>query len=56
VNDPGRFRSLFGAGQTAAQSGNAGKARYFFGRLVEMAGPTGTRRELVRAREYLTTN
>jgi hypothetical protein len=56
LRDPGRFRSLFGAGQAAAQFGNPGKARYFFGRLVDMVGSTGTRPELVKAREYMTSN
>jgi hypothetical protein len=38
VRDPNRFRSLYGAGQAAAQSGNRDKVRYYFSRLVDMAG------------------
>ena len=56
LHDPRRFRSLFGAGQAAAQSGNPDRARYFFRRLVDMVGPAGTRPELLRAREYLAGN
>ncbi|HLJ00914.1 MAG TPA: hypothetical protein VKT76_14455 [Bradyrhizobium sp.] len=53
IRDPGRFRSLFGAGKAAAQAGNPGKARYFFARLVNMVGPAGMRPELASARDYL---
>jgi hypothetical protein len=53
TRDPKRFRSLYAAGQAAAQSGNAEKARYHYGRLVEMAGAGDARPELTTARTYL---
>jgi tetratricopeptide (TPR) repeat protein len=53
VTDPKRLRSFYGAGQAAAASSNADKARYYFGRLVEMADPDSTRPEIARARSYL---
>lgn len=56
LRDPRRFRSLYGAGQAAAQMGNRDKARYFYGKLVEMTGPGGTRPELATARAYLASN
>jgi len=56
VREPNRFRSLYGAGQAAAQFGNRDKARYYFGRLVEMAGSGGPRPELAKVRGYLASN
>ena len=53
VNDPKRFRSVYGAGMAAAASGNTGKAKDYFGRLVQMADATSARPELLKAREYL---
>jgi hypothetical protein len=53
VDDPKRFRSLDGAGRAAAASGNADKARDYFGRMVEMADADSARPELVKARGYL---
>jgi tetratricopeptide (TPR) repeat protein len=53
VRDPKRFRSLYAAGAAAAKSGNADKARYFYGRLVEMAGSGTARQELVVARAFI---
>ena len=54
--DPLRFRSLFGAGQAAAQSGNRDKARDFYRQLVDMSGAGGARPELGTARAYLAGN
>lgn len=56
VRDPNRFRSLYGAGQAAAQSGNRDKARHYFKRLLEMAGAGERRPELENARGYLASN
>jgi tetratricopeptide (TPR) repeat protein len=56
VRDPKRFRSLYGAGQAAAQSGNRDKARYYFSKLLEMAGSGDVRPEMEKARRYLASN
>jgi tetratricopeptide (TPR) repeat protein len=56
VRDPNRFRSLYGAGQAAAQSGSRDKARYYFSKLVEMAGSGDPRPEMEKARRYLANN
>jgi|SRR5437773_9353281 len=39
LREPNRYRRLFGAGQAAAQAGNRDKARLYFSKLAEMAGP-----------------
>jgi len=56
VRDPNRFRSLFGAGQAAAQSGNRDKARSYFSRLFDMADSGNLRPETEKARQYLASN
>jgi tetratricopeptide (TPR) repeat protein len=56
VRDPNRFRSLYGAGQSATQSGNRDKARYYFSRLIDMAGSGDLRPEMEKARRYLASN
>ena len=56
VRDPNRYRSLHGAGQAAARSGNRDKARTYYGRLLELAGVGSERPELRAAREYLARN
>jgi tetratricopeptide (TPR) repeat protein len=53
VNDPKRLRSFSGAGRAAAASGNAEKARYYFGRAVEMADAGSARPAVGEARQYL---
>ncbi len=53
AHDPNRFRTLYGAGEAASQSGNRDKARDYFSRLVEMAGSSEFRPEMERARRYL---
>jgi tetratricopeptide (TPR) repeat protein len=55
VRDPNRFRSLYGAGQAAAQSGNRDKARYYFSRLIELAG-SALRPEMEKTRRYVASN
>ncbi|HKM87324.1 MAG TPA: hypothetical protein VJX48_01850 [Xanthobacteraceae bacterium] len=54
--DPRRFRSYWGAGQAAAAAGNAGRAHYYYGLLVEVAGNGDPRPELASAREYLAAH
>ena len=53
VRDPNRFRSLYGAGQAAAQSGDRDRARFYFTRLIEMAGAGENRPETEAARRYV---
>ncbi len=53
VRDPNRYRTLYGAGQAAAQAGNRDKARYHFSRLVELAASGEPRPETESARRYL---
>jgi tetratricopeptide (TPR) repeat protein len=56
VNDPKRFRSFDGAAQAAAAAGNRDKARYYFGRMIEMADTGSSRAALAKARAYLAAN
>jgi tetratricopeptide (TPR) repeat protein len=56
VHDPNRYRSLYGAGQAAAQSGNRDKARHYFSKLMELAGSGDPRPEMEQARRYLASN
>jgi tetratricopeptide (TPR) repeat protein len=56
VREPERYRGYWGAGQAAAQSGDKAKARRYFTRLVELAGPGGARSELPQARAFLAAN
>jgi tetratricopeptide (TPR) repeat protein len=54
--EPNRYRGLYGAGQAAAHSGNRDKARYYFSRLIELAGSGDPRPEMENARRYLASN
>jgi tetratricopeptide (TPR) repeat protein len=56
ARDPNRFRSLYGAGEAAARSGNGNKARYYFAKLVELAGSGDPRPETEKARRYLAAH
>jgi tetratricopeptide (TPR) repeat protein len=56
VRDPNRFRSLYGAGQAAAQSGKRDKARHYFSKLIELVGSGDPRPEMEKARRYLASN
>jgi tetratricopeptide (TPR) repeat protein len=56
LRDPNRFRSLYGAGQAAAQSGNRDRARSYFSRLIDMAGSGESRPEIQFARRYVAAN
>jgi tetratricopeptide (TPR) repeat protein len=51
--EPNRYRSLYGAGRAAAQSGNPDRARHYFSRLLELAGCGDPRPETANARRYL---
>jgi len=51
--EPNRFRGLAAAAQAATQAGDAGKARQYYARLVELAGKGDPRPELARAKAYL---
>ena len=53
VNDPKRMRSFRGAARAALAAGNADKARYYFGRMIEMADAASTRPDLAQARQFL---
>jgi len=54
--DPRRFRSYVGAAQAAIAAGDSGKARRYYGLLVDMAGGGDVRPELTAARDYLSAN
>jgi hypothetical protein len=56
VRDPNRFRSLFGAGQAALQSGDAAKTKLYWSRLIEMTAAGQARPETDTARAYLARN
>jgi uncharacterized protein HemY len=56
AREPERFRGYYGAAQAAAQSGDTLKARRYFARIVELAGPGGPRPELAEARAFLAAN
>src|SRR3989441_3219379 len=56
ARDPNRYRSLYGAGQVAALSGNRDKARHYFSKLIEFAGSGDLRPEVETARRYLASN
>jgi tetratricopeptide (TPR) repeat protein len=56
LHDPRRYRGLYGAARAAAQSGDRDKARYYYTRLLGLAGSEGARPELGAARDYLARN
>ena len=56
AHDPNRYRSLYGAGQAAAQAGDRGKARHYFSKLNELAGSGNRRPEMELVRRYLASN
>lgn len=55
-SDPNRYRTLYGAGQAAAQAGNHDKAQYYFYRLIELAGSGDPRPEMKQVRRYIANN
>lgn len=55
-HDPYRYRTLYGAGQSAAQAGNRDKARHYFSMLMEMAGSGDERPDMKQVRRYLASN
>jgi tetratricopeptide (TPR) repeat protein len=56
IREPNRYRSLYGAGLAASQSGDTGKAKQYFSRLVDMVESTSSRGEIRNARAYLARN
>jgi hypothetical protein len=56
VREPNRYRGLYGAGQAAAAANNRDKARYYFTKLVEMAGPGVRDSDIKAVRQYLASN
>jgi hypothetical protein len=56
LRDPNRFRSLYGAGRAAVQSGNRDRARYYFSRLIDMTGSGELRPEIQAAHRYIASN
>jgi tetratricopeptide (TPR) repeat protein len=54
LRDPNRFRSFYGAGQAAAESGDRDRARYYFAKLIEMAGAGKVRPETEAARRFVS--
>jgi hypothetical protein len=56
VREPNRYRGLYGAGQAAAKANNPDKARYYFAKLVEMAGPGLRSTEQQAVRQYIARN
>jgi tetratricopeptide (TPR) repeat protein len=56
VREPKRYRGLYGAGQAAAKAGNQEKARYYFAKLVEMAGPGVRSSDIKTVRQYVAQN
>jgi hypothetical protein len=56
VREPMRYRSLYGAGQAAGAANNRDKARYYFSKLVEMAGSGVRGSDLQAVRQYLAGN
>lgn len=54
--DPNRYRTLFGAGESAAQAGDRDKARRYFSMMMEMAESGDSRPEMEQARRYLVNH
>src|SRR5208282_1624645 len=50
---PNRFDALWGAAQAAQSAGDAGAAKSYYAKLVEVSGPGADRPELQEARGYL---
>ena len=54
AKEPNRFHGLAGAAKAAERLGDREKARAYYGWLVSLtSGPTGDRRELIAAKEFL---
>jgi tetratricopeptide (TPR) repeat protein len=56
IREPNRYRSLYGAGQAAAQANNGDKARYYFAKLLEMAGAGVRGSDIQAVRQYIARN
>ncbi|MFH5832486.1 hypothetical protein [Halalkalibaculum sp. DA384] len=55
-HDPNRYRTLYGAGQAAALTGDRVKARHYFSSLMEMVNSGDSRPEIEKIRRYLMEN
>jgi tetratricopeptide (TPR) repeat protein len=56
LREPNRYRGLYGAGQAAAQADNREKARYYFSRLIQMAGDGVRSTDMQAVRQYIARN
>ena len=56
AREPNRYRGLYEAGMAASQSGDKRKAKQYFSRRVDTAGPATTRTEIGSARASLARN
>jgi hypothetical protein len=56
LREPNRYRGLYGAGQAAAQADSRAKAREYFSRLMEMAGPGVRSSDVQAVRRYMVGN
>ena len=53
VNDPNRFRNVYGAARAAELAGEGGKAKAHYSRLLEQVGRASGRREIGDARAFV---
>ena len=53
IREPNRFHGFAGAAQAAAQSGDSGKAKQYYTRLIDLAGAGSARPEVARAKTFL---
>jgi tetratricopeptide (TPR) repeat protein len=53
IREPNRFHGFAGAAQAAAQSGDSGKAKQYYKRLIDLAGEGSPRPEVARAKTFL---
>src|SRR5205814_6535025 len=56
IREPNRYRSLYGAGQAAAQANDRDKARHYFAKLLEMAGAGVRSSDIQAVRQYIARN
>jgi tetratricopeptide (TPR) repeat protein len=56
IREPNRYRSLYGAGQAAAQANDRAKARHYFAKLLEMAGAGVRSSDIQAVRQHIARN
>ena len=54
VNDPNRFRNLYGAARAAELAGNDDKAAAYYRKLLAQVGPASERSEIVQANAFIS--